>query len=127
LPWERFFWPDGRRNRQGGRKKSREEEKIGKAEDFSGLFFLPPCLGNDFSGLGKEIFGKEKERNPYVFKENSWGQAMCLPVFQSLVGGEKGNHMGCPYGSCGGHDVGGCSSAGLFEKTNQGHFSRSHP
>jgi len=30
------------------------EEKIGKAEDFFSLFFIPPCLGKHFSGKRKE-------------------------------------------------------------------------
>jgi len=33
------------------------EEKIGRAEDFLGLFFLPPCLAEDFSGKAEDFSG----------------------------------------------------------------------
>jgi len=59
-------------------KIGKAEEKIGKAEEeisrekhFSGLFFLPPGLGNDF-------FGKAKEKFRQFFEEHRSTRAMCL-------------------------------------------------
>jgi len=40
-------------------KIGRGKEKISRAEDFSGLFFLPPCLGKHFSGKAKEKITSE--------------------------------------------------------------------
>jgi len=37
------------------------EEKIGRAEDFFSLFFLPPGMAEDFSG-------KEKEKTTQFFR-----------------------------------------------------------
>jgi len=46
---ESFFWQEGR--------------KISRAEDFLGLFFLSPCLGNDFFGKREEKTGEGEEKN----------------------------------------------------------------
>jgi len=50
---------------RGNHFSGKAKEKIGRAEDFFGLFFLPPCLGNDFSGKEKDSPGKGKERDSH--------------------------------------------------------------
>jgi len=60
---------------QGKEKISRAEEKIGRGKHFSGLFFLPPCLGKhffgkeeDFSGLGNLSPCKAEEKIGSLFR-----------------------------------------------------------
>jgi len=40
-------------------KIGKGKEKIGRAEDFFSLFFLPPCMEEEFLGLENHFSGRE--------------------------------------------------------------------
>jgi len=87
----------GRGNLSAGKGKgffSKAEEKISREKDFPGLFFLPPCLGKDFSGLKNEFSGFGKDFSGKADDENgvdegrvscSIARAACsqLPIYRA--------------------------------------------
>jgi len=97
-------------------KISRGREKIGKAEDFSGLFFLPPCLAEDFSDKAKVFSSNEftgfgfrlKSPNPPHFRgavfvgcEGSVGKRFSLLGESAACGRNRARSEGDGEGSRG--------------------------